>query len=136
MALSGDRNTKSRAGDLFNYPVLTGVTIYAGALVVLDADGYAKPGLTATGLITVGRAEGRVVNTGASGSVTVQVQRGVYLYENSAAADEITRSEVGDTCYIVNDETVAKTDAVGTRSAAGKVMAVDGDGVWVKLGIF
>ncbi len=136
MALTGDRNTKSRVGDLFNYPVLTGVTIFAGAMVVLDANGYAKPGLTATGLVTVGRAENRVVNTGASGSVSVQVQRGIYCYENSPGADEITRAEVGDTCYIVNDETVAKTDAVGTRSAAGKVMAVDADGVWVKLGIF
>lgn len=135
MALSADRNTKSRPGDIFSYPVLTGVTIYAGALVVLDANGYAKPGITATGLIAVGRAEERVTNAGASGSVTVQIQRGVYHYDNSAAADTITAAEVGDTCYIVNDETVAKTDGTGTRSPAGKVVAVDTDGVWVRIGL-
>ncbi|MEO5327269.1 MAG: hypothetical protein H7829_03405 [Magnetococcus sp. THC-1_WYH] len=138
MPLSSDRNTKSRPGDVFSYPVLTGITIYAGALVVLDANGYAKPAVAATGLITVGRAEERVVNTGASGSVSVLVRCGVYHYENSAGADEITQAEVGDNCYIVDDQTLAKTDATGTRSVAGRVVAVGNqptDGVWVRLGV-
>ncbi|MBF0155147.1 MAG: hypothetical protein HQM03_22075 [Magnetococcales bacterium] len=135
MALSADRNTQSRPGDCFSYPVLTGVTLYAGALVVLDANGYAKPGVTATGLIAVGRAEERVSNTGASGSVSVLVRRGVYQYKNSAGADEITQANVGDDGYIVDDETVAKTDGTATRSVVGKVMAVDPGGVWVRLGI-
>lgn len=63
---------------------------------------------------------------------------GVYHLENSAGADEITQAEVGDNCYIVNDETVAKTDATGTRSVAGRVVAVCSpvtDGVWVRLGV-
>lgn len=138
MALSADRNTKSRPGDTFSYPVLTGVTIYAGALVVLDANGYAKPAVAATGLTAVGRAEERVTNTGASGSVWVLARCGVYHFENSIGADEITQAEVGDNCYIVNDETLAKTDATGTRSVAGRVVAVANpptDGVWVRLGV-
>lgn len=65
MALTADRNTKSRPGTSYSHPVLAGVTIYAGALVVLDANGWAKPGVTGTGLTAVGRAEVRVSNTGA-----------------------------------------------------------------------
>ena len=34
--------------------------------------------------------------------------------------------------YIVDDETVAKTDGTATRSAAGKVVGLDSDGVWVE----
>lgn len=132
MALAKDRNTPEQVGDLAEYPVLAATTIYAGALVVLDADGYAKPGTAATGLIAVGRAEARVVNAGASGAETVRVKRGVYRFANSAGADEITAAQVGDACYVVDDETVAK---VGTgRSVAGLIEGVDAQGVWVRIG--
>lgn len=135
MALISDRNTKSRSGGQYACPALAGAVFYAGAIVVLDANGYAKPGVTATDLITVGRADHRLTNTGASGSVQILVVPGIYQYKNSAGADEITIAFVGHDCYIVDDETVAKTSGTSTRSVAGKVMAVNEDGVWVRLGI-
>ena len=48
-------------------PVKGGVTIYQGALVALDADGYAIPGKKAAGLTAAGRAEETVANTGSDG---------------------------------------------------------------------
>jgi len=39
---------------------------------------------------------------------------------------------LGKTCYIVDDETVAKTNGTNTRSAAGTVVGVESDGVWVQ----
>ena len=39
--------------------------------------------------------------------------------------------DIGKDCFIVDDQTVAKTNGANTRSRAGKVFDVDADGVWV-----
>jgi hypothetical protein len=134
MALSKDRlATKERNGVDFVYPVAAATKIYAGALVMLDG-GYAKPGAVATGKVAVGRAEEQVDNSGGSnGDVTVRVKRGVFLFNNSAASDAIALSDVGANCYIVDDETVAKTNGTNTRSVAGKIEDVSAEGVWVRI---
>jgi hypothetical protein len=134
MALAADRNTPEIEGKLFSYPVLTGVKIYAGGIVVLDSSGWAKPAVEATGLVAVGRAEDQVDNTlGQSGDLYITVREGLFRYANSADADLITKAEIGDTCFLVNDETVAKTSAVNTRSVAGYIRQVDSEGVWVQF---
>lgn len=132
MPLSADRNTPVRTGDEAVYGVKAGVTIYAGALVVLQG-GYARPGRTATGDVAVGRAEERAVGGGSDGAVTCRVRRGVFRFANSSAGDAITAAEIGSTCYVVDDQTVAKTNGSSTRSAAGVVWDVDASGVWVKI---
>jgi len=133
-ALTQDRNTPQRDGSIINIGVAAGKKIYAGALVALDANGYATPGATATGLKGLGRAEAQVDNSGGSnGAVTVDVRKGIFRYNNSSGADQITTADIGNDCYIVDDQTVAKTDGTGTRSVAGKVFDVDSDGVWVKF---
>ena len=132
-ALSKDKDTVLRDGVLFHFPVAAATTIFAGGLVVLNA-GEAEPGSVATGLIAVGRAEEQADNSaGAAGDIKVPVRRGLFRFENSAAADEITLAEVGTTCYIVDDQTVAKTNGGATRSAAGIVRDVDALGVWVEI---
>lgn len=74
-------------------------------------------------------------NTGGSnGDKTVKVRSGVFRFYNSSSGDAIGVSEVGKDCYIVDDQTVAKTDGTGTRSIAGKVHGVDSMGVWVAIG--
>ena len=71
---------------------------------------------------------------GANGAISVQVKRGTFKYGNSSAGDLIAQADVGADCYIVDDQTVAKTNGSSTRSVAGKIIAVDADGVWVKIG--
>jgi hypothetical protein len=134
-ALTADRQTLRKPGENYDYPVAAGVKIYAGALVVLNATGYAKPGVTGTGLVAVGRAEMYVDNTnGNDGDVRVSVRIGVYHWANSSAENAITIAEIGDVCYVVDDQTVAKTNGSGTRSPAGIVDDVDATGVWVRMG--
>lgn len=134
MALAKDRNTPARSGNRSEPGVATGVLIYAGALVAINANGFATPGATATTLKGFGRAEEQVDNSdGADGDVTVKVGREIYRFDNSAGGDEITLSDVGSDCYIVDDETVALTDGTGARSVAGKIHDVDALGVWVKF---
>jgi hypothetical protein len=133
MALTQERDTPERSGDFVVHPMAAAKKIYAGALVVLNA-GYAAPGSTATGLVATGRAEETVDNTsGGHGDLSIKVRRGIFRYANSGGGDAIGRTEIGKTCYIVDDQTVAKTDGTGTRSAAGKVIDVESAGVWVEV---
>jgi len=135
MALTAGRDTPARAGTQHGDPIAANVVIYQGALVVLDASGNARPGYTATGLLPRGRAVRTVNNAGGlAGAAIVESEAGVYRYANSAAGDAITRAEIGDQCFIVDDETVAKTSATNTRSVAGVIVDVDALGVWVRIG--
>lgn len=133
-ALTADRATPRREKPIHTYDVKSATKIWSGALTVLNA-GYAQGGATAVGLVAVGRAEKAVDNSaGANGDQQVTVQSGVFRWNNSTSTDLITRTEIGSDCYIVDDNTVAKTSASSTRSVAGKVVDVDALGVWVATG--
>jgi hypothetical protein len=134
MALTRDRNTPTRLGQVQVYPVAANTVIYAGALVALDASGNAVPGSTAATLKAAGRAEENVVNNpGAAGAKFINVRRGVFKYANSAT-DAVTAAHLLGVCYIEDDQTVAATDGGATRSPAGRVLEIETDGVWVDIG--
>ncbi|MFI8609512.1 hypothetical protein ACIGFL_14500 [Pseudomonas sp. NPDC077649] len=133
-ALTKDRNTARRDGVQFSDPVAAATRIFAGSLVCLNAAGNAVPGSTATTLKARGVAQEQVDNSaGAAGDLRIETRRGVFPFANSAAADEITRADIGASAYIVDDQTVAKTDGTSTRSVAGIIRDVDDAGVWVEI---
>ena len=135
-ALSADRTIVRREGMTFTFPVAASVTCYQGGLAVLDSSGNVKPGVTATGLIPVGVFTAKVDNaSGSAGALDADVRPGIFRFVNSAGGDEITAAEVGDTCYLVDDQTVSKTNGSSTRSAAGQIVDVDTTGVWVRVGM-
>lgn len=131
MALSADRNTPARDGKEFALAPASGQVIYRGALVGLNASGELVKGAASTTLKALGRAENSTEDAGYDGTITYR--RGVFRFNNSASGDAITAADIGATCYIVDDETVAKTNGTNTRSAAGIVRAVDAAGVWVEI---
>lgn len=133
-ALAADRATPRRAGTNKSLPVAANAVIFQGAIVAVSttAPGYATKGATSTTLRGVGVARNRADNTGgADGAKSVEVETGTWAFANSAAADLITRADIGAACYMVDDQTVAKTNGGGTRSVAGIVSDVDAYGVWV-----
>lgn len=134
-ALAAERATQRREGKFRNDPAAAAKKFYQGALVCLDASGNATPGATATTLTARGVARYTVDNSsGAAGAVRVESEAGVFGFANSSSTDAITRAEIGDDCYIVDDQTVAKTDGTSTRSKAGRIVDVDSDGtVWVEI---
>ena len=134
-ALTADRQTARRDGGRYSYPVAASVTCYAGGLATLDASGNATPGAVATTLTAVGMFRETKTNGTTAAAVNVEVEPGIYRFGNSASADAITKAEIGDDCYIVDDQTVAKTNGSNARSVAGKIMDVDSVGVWVRVGI-
>lgn len=114
-------------------PVKGSTTIYQGALVALDANGYAIPGKKAEGLTAVGRAEETVENAGADGELVIRIARGVFVFDNTAtAANKLTAAHVLKPCYIEDDHTV--TALATSASVAGIVIRVDGEGVAVECG--
>jgi hypothetical protein len=133
MALSADRNTPRAEGDIHSLGVAATQTIYAGAIVMRNASGYAVKATAALNLVGVGRAEERVINAGSAGDLAIKVRPGVFRFANSASADLITIADIGALAYAVDDQTVAKTSATNTRSPAGFVEAVDDVGVWVRF---
>jgi hypothetical protein len=132
MALTADRATEQKEGVLVSIPVKANVKCYAGGIAVTSG-GYAAPGSVATTLTYVGMFTETVDNTGgADGAKSVLVRRGrAFKWSNSTSTDEITQADIMADCYIVDDETVAKTSGTSTRSKAGKVIGVDATGVWV-----
>lgn len=134
VALTADRNTPARGGDTREPGVAANAVIHAGAMIGLNASGFAVPMATAAGLKAIGRAERAVDNTGgANGARRIPARAGVFRYANSTAADAITLGDIGADCYAVDDQTVAKTSGSSTRSVAGTVFDVDDLGVWVKF---
>lgn len=134
MALTQERETASRNGRTRNAPMAAGKKVYNGGIAALDALGNATPGATATTLKRPGRACDTVDNTGgAAGAKHVEIEHGIFPWKNSTSTDAITRADIGNDCFIVDDETVAKTHGTNTRSVAGKVFDVDVYGVWVDM---
>jgi predicted RecA/RadA family phage recombinase len=131
-ALSENRPTKQlNAGDRNG---LLGATqaIFAGSILMRSTAGHLVKGATATGSVGVGRAEAAVTSTTA-GVTNQPFREGIFHYANSAAGDLIATADIGAVCYIVDDQTVAKTSATATRSPAGIVFDVDANGVWVRF---
>jgi hypothetical protein len=136
-ATTKERNTPQRGTEAkisdFQFDVAATTKINQGAMVALDAAGNAKGAITATGLRIPGRAQETVDNlTGAIGDKKVKVKRGVFRWGNSSAGDLITKADLFNDCYAVDDQTVAKTNGSSTRSVAGKIVDVDSSGVWVE----
>ena len=131
-AINEGRNTKRRNADRVSHLVNPGTTIYAGTMVsLLAANGNAVAGGTALSGVVVAVAEETVVG---DGTKHVETTRGCFQFANSGAADAITRADIGNTCYVVDNQTVAKTDNSAARKAAGKIIDVDAQGVWVAVG--
>lgn len=134
VALTAARNTPAAIGDIRQVPVAANAVIFQGAKVQLNAAGFAVPASATAANVTIGRAEQGVDNTGgANGAKTLDVKRGRFRFANSAAGDLITRTEIGKTVYVVDDQTVAKTNNAGARPAAGICYDVDALGVWVEI---
>lgn len=137
MPLAADRNTPERNEGRTKSVALAAATLaYGGALICRNAAGHGVPGSAATGLIAQGIAQERVDNTdGDAGDLSVTVRQGEFRLNNSAGADAITIADIGNTCFIVDDQTVARTDNAGARSPAGEISDVDDVGVWVRVGL-
>lgn len=131
MPLAADRNTLEREPDIYEGAPAAGQTIYKGALVCLNASGEVVRGAVATTLKALGVAQNSTLDQAYPG--TIRAKRGVFRFRNSTAGDAIAAADYGATCFIADDDQVAKTNGSSTRSAAGIIRGVDAQGVWVEI---
>ncbi|EAB5694028.1 hypothetical protein ZY50_21855 [Salmonella enterica subsp. enterica] len=132
-ALKTDFNAPYRDGKLLPAPVAKGEFIPAGTIVCINTKGFAVGGSEAADLTYAGRAETFVDNTGGQdGDATVLIRRKkVFRWLNDGT---ITQDMLLKPVYIVNNRTLAGADGAtaGSRSTAGVLVALDGDGVWIE----
>ncbi len=134
-ALSAPRSTLQKLDPSIRaVPLLANAKVYQGGMVQIAASTFGVAAVATAANVTIGVAQATVDNAGgANGALSVDVKRGVFRFANSAAGDLIARSEIGKTVYVVDDQTVAKTDNSAARPAAGICYDVDAQGVWVEF---
>lgn len=108
--LTASREDSRKEDKLLSLPVKAATTIYKGALVSVDATGYAKPAAPADKRV-MGVAYETIANTGASGALIIRVIREGSVQLNGAA---LAITNVGDKVYVTDDNTV-------TTVAAGSI---------------
>lgn len=145
MSLTAPRPTMSRDGQVFTRPVKAATVCLQGGLAILAA-GYARPGRTGQGgdnpakaadaatYVAVGIFLESVTGGVADGDQVVNIRAGCYPFKSAGGVDAITRANVKQRCFVVDDDTVALTSASQTRCVAGVIEDVDADGVWVTVG--
>ena len=120
---------------LFAMPVAAATTIYQGSLLALNQSGYLVKASADASLRVVGVSEDKVDNSaGAAGDLTCKPVRGAWYFANSSTTDAVIDADLGRPCYVVDDNTVARTNGNGARPMAGIVVGVDADGVLVEVG--
>lgn len=146
-ALSADRVHGQRGDGTFparkNLLLAASTLIYAGALVAVNSSGYA---INAVGsdpnAYVMGVAREQVDNSsGSAGAKSVEIEAGVFTFDNSSSTDAVTIADIGRRVHVVDNATVARTHGTGVtgklRPVAGIVHDVLSDGrVQVQVGIF
>lgn len=118
----GDRcGNKRMIGDLISVPVLAGTVVKEATIVVLTADGYAKPGEAGADLKCCGVALEYCDNTsGDNGDMHVTTDRGVYLFRSDGTIKE---TDILKQCYIAGPDTVTLT--ADGASVAGTILGIE-----------
>ncbi|WP_051298678.1 hypothetical protein [Marinobacterium litorale] len=122
-----------RDGRKRGYPMKAGANLAANVPAVLDS-GYLTDvsdgsGSATSAGVTTFEADN---SAGANGDVIAEVVSGEHKFANNG---DITVANAGATAYFVDDSTVSSDSATSSRNAAGTITQVDGDGVWVALGV-
>lgn len=138
-ALATNRDTKARGLNVipqrFSMPVAASTNCFQGGIAVIAlGTGNAKPATAATGLLALGIfTEPANNSTGSAGAINALIEAGVFRLGNSTAGDAIAAANIGQVCYLVDDQTVALTSAGQTRSPAGIIVDVDATSTMVDV---
>jgi len=118
-ALSANRNTVQRDGEIATHDVAASTTIYQGGAVAINSSGYAAPAANTSGFRFVGMARAKVDNSsGSNGDKTVDVDRAEVL---KWASSGLSQSDEGSQVWFSDDQTVSTTQGY---CYAGRIVEV------------
>lgn len=127
-ALAAAADRPWRSGEETIVGVAAAVRIHQGGIVEI-VGGYARSATKAQDKRYFGAAlTGADNRTGAAGDLSVRVRRRGVVYMQVVSGSV---PSVGAIAYLEDDSTVH--DAAGGRSALGRVVGSDDDGVWVDM---
>jgi len=127
-ALTADRNRQRRGTVKTAYiPVAATTKIYKGALVQLDASGYASNAVAGNTRKIVGVAAEQVDNTGAAGAKSILVE---FDAEFLFTASSIAQANLGGAMLVVDNDTVDETSA-GSATVGALMQFVSATQGWV-----
>ncbi len=129
-ALTKERDTLRRSGESISLAVAGGVRIYAGALVGINSSGFAVPASPETS--GIGRAVQTVDNSGGDGDATIDIDKGIFLWEEGDSGNPITPAIIGRVCYAKDDQSVTHV-RTGSQAPAGRIFNVTEGGIWVDM---
>ncbi|GAH13968.1 unnamed protein product [marine sediment metagenome] len=130
--LSADKEVNRKAGNVVAYPVAAETTIYKGAGVCDNGDGYAVPAADTSGYIPLGIAVEKVDNSeGEVGDKWIRVYKaGTVEAIHSGAA----QTDIGTLFYWLDDQTVDENAGVTNSVKAGYCVEVpDSDTVRLRI---
>jgi len=131
MSLTADKEVTRKESGFQSFPVSAGETIYKGALVCLDADGYLVPAADTAGYKFAGIAYEKKDNAlGSDGDLWCRVYtEGVH----QLVCTDITQPMVGQMMYVRDDQTVddTSTNYVAVGILVEYIGAASG---WVDIG--
>jgi hypothetical protein len=129
-ALAKAKIRKTETWKLKSFTLPIAYVAYQGGVAALETtagatQGKVIPGATSTTLFVIGTFAETVDATSASKSVIVDLGREIEVewYANSAATDDVKVTDIGQLCYIVDDQTVMITSS--GKSVAGRVWGFD-----------
>lgn len=101
--------------------------VYQGGRACFDTStGLVAKAFASTTLVPIGDyVEDQLTVSGQKVLINLDNKITAKWFGNSASTDLIAAAQVGSDCYLVDDQTVAKTSATSTRSIAGRVWALD-----------
>ncbi len=119
-ALTRDRATSYREGIEVEFPVAAATKIYAGAMVCVNAAGFAVPAADTSGYRFAGVALEQADNSsGGNGAEMVRLRRtGVFEFD----AANLTQAKMGEDMYAVDDQTFADTNGTTNHIKVGALV--------------
>lgn len=101
--------------------------VYQGGRATIDTStGLVAKAFASTTLVPIGNyVEDQLTVSGQKVLIDLDHEVVARWYANSASTDLIAAAQIGSDCFLVDDQTVAKTSATSTRSVAGRVWGVD-----------
>ena len=113
----------------------TSTNIYKGALVCINATGYAANAADTANFKIAGIATNRDSNTGADGAKSYTVEYGA-VYPLNINSTDITRANIGQDAIVYDNDTVTNLTVATNDVRVGRIVGVTGSTAYVQVGIF
>lgn len=128
-ALSAARATQSKPQGIKTFKMKASTTIYAGGMVMIDTNGLALPAAASASNHGVVGVATQTKTSASSGTYTIQVSEGYFLF----AATSIAQANTGSVMYASADDTFDETQGANEPVAGVLVEYVSATSGWLYI---